>query len=44
MVAINIKQCIVGDPSVNPAEAPLPMYRTAKRDGSGLQGELSTQP
>ena len=40
--AINIKQCIVGDPSVNPAEAPLPMYRTAKRDGSGLNDTIHT--
>ena len=40
--AINIKQCIVGDPSVNPAEAPLPMYRTAKRDGTGFNEAIHT--
>lgn len=40
--AINIKQCIVGDTSVNAAEAPLPMYRTAKRDGTGFNETVHT--
>ena len=40
--AINIRQCIIGDTSVNPSETPLPMYRTAKRDGTGFSEAVYT--